>query len=78
MKDYERVSIEEAIKLTDHQTMGAFEYVRNVVQTAAQKEAAMSPKQDPLFNLMLGASVAWEAGTHCRDKGRKGTKTKKS
>lgn len=62
MKDYERVTVDEAIKLSKKETLDAYYYVVEVVQAAAQREAAAFPRQDATFCLLMGAFAAWEAG----------------
>lgn len=62
MKDYERVNVDEAIRLAGYQTLDAFDYVEKIIETEAQRQAVVFPTQSPLFNLIFGAFVAWEAG----------------
>lgn len=62
MKDYERVSVNEAIELTGKQSLSTLDYVEEVVMAAAKRQAAMFPTQSASFNLMLGALTAYEAG----------------
>jgi len=62
MKDYERVSVDEAIRLAGHQTFGTIDYVKEIVETEAQRQAAIFPTQSATFNLMFGALAAYEAG----------------
>lgn len=62
MKDYERVSADEAIRLAGHQTFGTMDYVKEIVEAEAQRMAALFPTQSATFNLMFGALAAYEAG----------------
>ena len=62
MKDYERVSVNEAIELTGKQSLSTLDYVEEVVIAAAQRQAAKFPTQSDSFNFMVGALTAWEAG----------------
>ena len=54
MKDYERVSVDEAIRLAGNQTLGTLIYVKEIVQTEAQRYAALFPMQSDSSNLIFG------------------------
>lgn len=62
MKNYERVSVDEAIRLAGHQAFGTIDYVKKIIDAGAQRQAALFPTQSATSNLMFGALAAYEAG----------------